>query len=87
MWRRILAFMVMAAVLPMMAARAFWGAASSNADVALFGAVFIAVYIIYLPLYRRLFHSAERRWWKELLCLLWLYPAVIGAGALIIILF
>ena len=77
----------MAVVLPMVAARAFWGAGYSNGNVALFGAVFIAVYVVYLPLYRRLFNSAERRWWKELLFLLWLYPAVIGLATFIIVLF
>lgn len=87
MWRRILAFVVMAVVLPMVAARAFWGAEYTNGNVALLGAVFIAVYVVYLPLYRRLFNSAERRWWKELLFLLWLYPAVIGLATFIIVLF
>ncbi len=88
MWRRVLAFLAMGTVLPMVAARAFWGTWYTNANTALFGAVFIGVYIVFLPLYRRLVAvERRRRWWKELLVLIWFYLAIIGLAAFIIVLF
>ncbi len=87
MWRRVLAFLAMGTVLPMVAARAFWGTWYTNANTALFGAVFIGVYIVFLPLYRRLVAVERRRWWKELLVLIWFYLAIIGLAAFIIVLF
>ncbi len=87
MWQRILAFLAMGTVLPMVAARAFWGAGYTSAYAALFGIVFMIVYVVFLPLYRRVVEPARRRWWKELLGLIWFYIAVIGMVAFIIVLF
>lgn len=40
--------------------------------------VYIAAYVMHFPLYHRMVPRDERRWWKYLASLLWLYMALGG---------
>lgn len=43
-----------------------------------FYCLYIVAYIIHFPLYHKLFQLEERKWWKYLVSLLWLYMALAG---------
>ncbi|MCM1324660.1 MAG: hypothetical protein NC218_11105 [Acetobacter sp.] len=45
-----------------------------------FYCLYIVTYILHFPLYSRMLQSEERRWWKYILSLLWLYMALGGVS-------